>query len=70
MRQPAPMPKSSPPIISPKNNPPVAPPSQTPTINQPTPVRKGLGVFRGCLIIVFLLAIASVALFFRCSIRY
>lgn len=64
MRQPAPMPKSSPPIISPKNNPPVAPPSQTPTINQPTLVRKGLGVFRGCLIIVFLLAIASVALFF------
>jgi DNA polymerase III gamma/tau subunit len=64
IQQPAPMPKSSPPAISPKNNPPVAPPFQKPTVNQPTPVRKGFGIFRGCLIIVFLLAITSVALLF------
>lgn len=64
MQQPTPMPKSFPPVISPKNNPPVTSPPQKPAINQPVPIRKGFGIFRGCLIIVFLLAIASVALLF------
>ncbi len=64
MRQPAQMPKTSPPATLPKINLPVNQHVQTPTINQPLRVRKGFGIFRGCLIIAFLISIASIALLF------
>lgn len=66
-RQPAQTPKSSSPVIFPTNklpaNQPTAAPIQ-PTTNQPTIARKGFGIFRGCLLTIFLLAVASVVLFF------
>jgi hypothetical protein len=54
--------KPSPPVILPATNPPVnSPPAQPHT--QPVNNGKGFGLFRGCLLIVFLLAIASITLF-------
>ena len=58
MRQP-----SSPPVIFSTNNQPInLPVPQSPPI-QPA-ARKSFGLFRGCLVVAFLLAVASVILFF------
>jgi len=55
--------KPAPPVVFPKNNQPFnPPPAQTQTTNQPVIVRKGFGLFRGCLLVIFLLAVASVVL--------
>lgn len=64
IRQPAQTPKTAPPIVSPKNNPPVNQPPvyRQPTI-QPSIARKSFGIFRGCLLVIFLLTITSVVLF-------
>ena len=51
IRQPIPTPKPSPPV-------------QTQKMNQTAATRKGFGLFRGCLLIIFLLIITSVVLFF------
>ncbi len=60
VRQPTP----SPPVIFPTNKQPInSPPVQTQPSNQPTIARKGFGLFGGCLLVIFLLAIASVVLF-------
>jgi hypothetical protein len=57
-------PKPSPPIILPKNKPPINQPSIQPqTTNYPATARRGFGIFRGCLVVIFLLAVASVVLF-------
>jgi len=59
------MPANFPPIFSPANNPPAAPPMQAqPTTNAPVIARKGFGLFRGCLLVVFLLIASSIVLFF------
>jgi hypothetical protein len=56
--------KPSPPIIFPTNNQPATLPSvQTPATSQPVIARKSFGVFRGCLLVIFFLAVASVVLF-------
>jgi hypothetical protein len=66
VRQTPPAAKPAPPIFYPKNNPPAAapPPIQPPQPAQPVIVKKGFGLFRGCLLVFFLLAAASVVLFF------
>lgn len=65
IRQPAPMPKSPPPpVVLPRTAPPSSPlPAPPQTTNQPVVARRGLGFFRGCLLVVFLLAAVSVGLF-------
>lgn len=55
-------PKPAPPVILPANNPPVNSPPAQPKI-QSLNNRKGFGLFRSCLLIIFLLAIASITLF-------
>jgi hypothetical protein len=66
-RPPIKIPTSSPPMRKPTGNLPVTQPSAT---NYPPPAsaapssKNRIGIFRGCLIIVFLLALASLALFF------
>ncbi len=64
IRQPSQTPKPAPPVIFPRNNPPVhQPPAQPQTMNYPPAARRGFGIFRGCLVVIFLLAITSVVLF-------
>ncbi len=64
VRQPAQMPKPAPPNVFPTNNQPANPIShQPPARNQPFTTGKGFGIFRGCLFVAALLAIASVVLF-------
>jgi hypothetical protein len=64
IRQPAPAQKPVPPVILPNNTPPVtSSPVQTQTVNQPAVGRRGFGIFRGCLLVIFLLAVASIVLF-------
>jgi len=64
IRQSPTTPKPSPPVILPTNNQAVNPPPvQTQTTNQPIAARRGFGIFRGCLLVIFLLAVTSVALF-------
>lgn len=54
----------APPAVLPTNNQPsYIPPVYTQPINQPAAARKGFGLFRGCAVIIFLLAIASFVLF-------
>jgi hypothetical protein len=61
---PAQSPKPSPPVILPANNQPINyPPAQPQPTNQPVNTGKGFGLFRGCLLIIFLLVIASITLF-------
>lgn len=60
IRQPIQPPKSTPPVVYQTNN----QPNIQQTTNQATAARKGFGIFRGCLLVIFLLAIASVVLFF------
>ena len=64
IRQPAQTPKPAPPIVFPRNNPPINQPhvQRQPTI-QPSTARRGFGIFRGCLLVIFLLTVASVVLF-------
>ena len=58
------MPNAAPPVIFQTNNQPVSQsPVQTQPSNQTAIARKGFGLFRGCLMVIFLLAIASVVLF-------
>lgn len=66
IRQPTRTPPSPlPPVFSPTTNPPPAsPPIQTRTANPPVIVKKRFGLFRGCLLVIFLLAVTSAALFF------
>lgn len=65
VRQPAQMPRPAPPVNFPKINQPVnQPPVQRQPINPPAVPRKSFGLFRGCLLVIFLLAVASVVLFF------
>lgn len=53
-----------PPVFSPTNNPPASTtPTQPQTINPPIIVKRRFGLFRGCLVIIFLLSIISVVLF-------
>lgn len=57
-------PKTSP-VIFPANNQKINPPNaQTKMPTQPVKVRKGFGIFRGCLLIIFLLAVTSIGLLF------
>jgi hypothetical protein len=61
------IPQSSPPVHKPSSNQPASPPATNPQFQPPTsPARSKspFSLFRGCLMIVFLLAIVSVALFF------
>jgi hypothetical protein len=63
-RQPTQAPQPSPPVIFPTGNQPVNhSPVQPHTANQSVPARKGFGIFRGCLFVIFLLAVTSIALF-------
>ncbi len=71
-----PIPKANPPVVhQPTKSPaPPAPPTRSPTINQPaappsiqnqlTAAKRRFGLFRGCLLVLFLLAVTSVTLFF------
>jgi len=65
IRQPTKTRMPLPPIIYPTNNPPAAssPPTQAQTVNPPVVVRRRFGIFRGCLLVIFLLIIASSVLF-------
>lgn len=55
----------SPPVIFPTNNQPAnSPPVQMQTMNQTAAARKGFGLFRSCLLIIFLIIITSVVFFF------
>ena len=65
-RQPTKIPLPAPPVYPPTNN---QPPMQAPTVNpqiqptHPTAVTKiRFGIFRGCLLVVFLLVVASIVL--------
>ena len=65
IRQPAQTPKPLPPIVFPTKNHPVNPPPVQPqTTNQSAIARKGFGLFRGCLLVIFFLAVSSAFLFF------
>lgn len=65
IRQPAKTPSPLPPVFAPKNNPPAAsPPLQPQTTNSPVIAKRGFGLFRGCLLVIFLLIVSSVVLFF------
>ena len=56
--------KPSPPVIFPTNNQPAnSPPVHTQTMNRTAAARKDFGLFRSCLLIIFLLIITSVVLF-------
>lgn len=63
--QPTKMPSPLPPVYVPRNNPPAAaaPPAQNQPTNSPVIARKGFGLFRGCLLVIFLLIVSSVVLF-------
>ena len=63
VRQPAQMPKPTPPNIFPTNNQLANPIPHQPTMNQTVIVGKGFGIFRGCLLVASLLVIVSVVLF-------
>jgi hypothetical protein len=67
-RQPAKIPQPSPPVNLPTNNqPPVQTPAANPQLQPSNPVviyKSRLGIFRGCLIVIFLLFLTSVILFF------
>jgi hypothetical protein len=64
IRQPTRAPSPLPPVVSPTNNPPaVSPSAYTQPVNPPVVVKRGFGLFRGCLVVIFLLAIASAVLF-------
>lgn len=64
IRQPAKMPSPLPPVFAPTNNPPAAsPPLQPQTTNPPVIVKRGFGLFRGCLLVIFLLIISSIIMF-------
>jgi len=65
IRQPTKIPSPLPPVFSPKNNnPPAAsPPTQNLPTNSPVIARKGFGLFRGCLLVIFLLVVSSIVLF-------
>lgn len=61
---PAQAPKHSPPVILPANNQSVnSPPAAPQPTSQPLKGAKGFGLFRGCLIVIFLLVITSIAIF-------
>jgi hypothetical protein len=65
-RQPAKLPFPSPPAYSPANNrPPIQTPATNPQLQPSNPVvsKSRFGIFRGCLIIAFLLFAASIVLF-------
>jgi hypothetical protein len=64
IRQTTKTPPPLPPVFSPTNNPPAAPPLQPQTANPPVIVKKRFGLFRGCLFVIFLLIVSSIALFF------
>jgi hypothetical protein len=65
IRQPTTKPSPLPPVFSPTSNQPAAaPPIQAQTVNPPSVSVKRFGFFRGCLLVIFLLAVTSVALFF------
>lgn len=65
IRQPIKKPAPLPPIFSPTNSSaPAAPPIQSPPTNSPPVAVKSFGLFRGCLLVIFLLLVSSVALFF------
>ena len=64
-------PPNNPPVILPANNrtinapaQPINAPVQTATTNQITVARRSFGFFRGCLLVIFLLVVSSIALFF------
>jgi hypothetical protein len=67
-RQPSKIPPVPPPVYLPQNNrPPVQPPAVNPQLQPTDPAavsKSPFRLFRGCLIIVFLFAVASVALLF------
>jgi hypothetical protein len=65
IRQPIQTPHHALPVVFPRNNQPVSlpPPLQAQTTNQPVIARKSIGLFRGCLLVIFLLAVASIVLF-------
>lgn len=65
IRQPIKKPAPLPPVFSPTSNAPAAaPPIQPQRVNPPPVSAKGFGFFRSCLFVIFLIAVASVALFF------
>jgi len=64
VRQPTKTSSPLPPVFSPTNNPPVIrPPVQAQPITAPSISKKGFGLFRGCLLTVFLLIVSSIVLF-------
>ncbi|MCY7348835.1 MAG: hypothetical protein LH614_21815 [Pyrinomonadaceae bacterium] len=63
LRQPTQMPNHAPPVIFPTNNQTLNPPPvHTQRMHQPVIARKSFGFFRGCLFVIFLLAVASTVL--------
>jgi hypothetical protein len=63
IRQPTRTP-SPPPVFSPTNNPPAAaPPVQTQKANPPVIFKRRFGIFRSCLLVIFLLIVSSIVLF-------
>jgi hypothetical protein len=67
-RQPSKIPTPFPPVYMPANNqPPVQAPTANPQFQPANPVvisKGGFGIFRGCLIVIFLLIISSILLLF------
>lgn len=67
-RQPTKIPFPSPPVRFPANNqPPIKAPTANPQLQAPDPVavsKSRFGIFRGCLIVILLVAVTSVMLFF------
>lgn len=64
IRQPTKIPSPLPPVFAPTNNPPAAsPPIQTQPATPPSVSGKRFGLFRGCLLVIFLLIVSSIVLF-------
>jgi hypothetical protein len=67
-RQPTKIPTPSPPVYTPANNqPPIQAPAANPQFQPANPVvvsKGGFGIFRGCLIVIFLLIVSSVLILF------
>ena len=68
IRQPTKIPLPSPPVYVPtKNQPPIQTPTTNPQLQPSNPVvvsKSRFGIFRGCLLVIFLLIVSSIVLFF------
>ena len=63
IRQPTKTPSPLPSVFSPTYNPPAAPPTYAQTVTPTLIIKKRFGIFRGCLLVIFLLAVTTIGLF-------